>query len=82
MPHWPVFQSWLHDLTGGDNWARFAVENVKGVIHAIPKELNGKDKTVERVQWLIEQIPPEMRAHEERLQAEQAAMFENLGITP
>lgn len=81
MPHWPVFQSWLHGLTGGDTWARFAVENVTGVIKAMPEELKGKAKIVERVQWLIEQIPSEMRAREERRQAEQEAMFENLGIT-
>lgn len=81
MPRWPVFQSWLHDLTGGDNWARFTVENVKGVVQKIPEELKGEAKTVERVAWLIDQIPPEMRAREEQRRAEQEAMFEKMGIT-
>lgn len=62
MPRWPVFENWLHELTGGDRWARFAVENVDGIVGAIPDDLKGKDKTAERVQWLIEQIPAEMKA--------------------
>lgn len=69
MPRWPVFQSWLHSLTGGDNWALFAVQNVKGTIQAMPEELKGKEKTDERVQWLIEQIPAEMKAREEERRA-------------
>ena len=81
MPHWPVFQSWLDGLTGGDKWARFAVENVKDVVQKIPEDLRGKEKTEERIAWLIDQIPPELREREGKRQAEQAAIFEKLGIT-
>lgn len=80
MPRWHVFQNWLHELTGGDDWARFAVENVKGVIHAIPDDRKGKEKTAERVQWLIEQIPAEMKAREEERRAKAAADLEAMGI--
>ena len=69
LPHCPVFQSWLHSLTGGDNWARFAVQNVKGIIQAMPEELKGKETTAERIQWLIEQIPAEMKTREEERRA-------------
>lgn len=69
MPRWPVFEAWLEELTDCDYWARFAVENLKGIVDAIPENLKGKEKTVERVQWLIEQIPAEMKALEEERRA-------------
>lgn len=81
MPHWPVFQGWLHGLTGGDPWARFAVENVKGVLDRMRPELQGAENTAERVQWLTDQIPPEMRAREEtRLAKADAELEELLGV--
>lgn len=65
MPCWPVFDLWLNQLTGDDAWARFAVENVRGVVDALPENLKGEEKTAERVQWLIDQIPADMKALEE-----------------
>ena len=81
MPRWPVFQGWLHRLTGGDRWARFAVENVKGVLDRMPSNLRGEDNTAERVLWLTNQIPPDMRAREEERVAALVAEFETLEIT-
>lgn len=81
IPHWPVFESWLNHLTGGDRWARFAVENIKGVVQEIPEDRKGKERTAERVEWLVGRIPPEMRAREEERQAEATVMFEKLRIT-
>jgi hypothetical protein len=74
MPGWAAFRSWLHELTGGDSWARFAVENVAGVIGAIPEDLKGEEKTPERIQWLIEKIPPDVRAREEEKRAKDSAL--------
>ncbi len=76
MPRWPVFQGWLHGLTGGDRWARFAVENVKGVLDRMPPNLNGEETTAERVQWLTDQIPPQMRAREGERVAALVAEFD------
>lgn len=81
MPHWPVFQSWLQGVTGGDSWARFAVENVKGAIQEMPVDLKAKENTEARIAWLINQIPPKMRAREEQRRAERAAILENFDIT-
>ncbi|MCC6006394.1 MAG: helix-turn-helix domain-containing protein [Rhodobacteraceae bacterium] len=75
IPGWPVFETWLTDLTGDDEWARFAIENVKGIVDAIPQNLKGEEKTKERVQWLIEQIPAEMKALEEERRAKLEATF-------
>lgn len=69
MPEWPLFEEWLDDLTGGDPWARFAVENVKGVLDAMPRHLKGVESTAERVQWLIDRISSEMRVREDERQA-------------
>lgn len=80
MPRWPVFQSWLHSLTGGDRWARFAVENVNGVVDRVPDNLKGETKTAERVAWLGDQIPPEVRAREEEKTAQLLAKFEKEGF--
>lgn len=80
MPRWPVFQEWLDDLTGRDSWALYAAENVKGVLGDLPSDLKGREKTAERIEWLVDQIPPEMRAREEERQAQQAAEWEKMGI--
>lgn len=81
MPRWRVFQNWLHELTGGDRWARFAVENVKGVIDEMRPNLKGEENTAERVQWLIDRIPAEMRAAEEERLAKAAAELDEMGFT-
>lgn len=65
LPNWPVFETWLDELTGGDSWARFAVENVKDIVRQIPDELCGEVNTERRIDWLIRQIPPELRREEE-----------------
>jgi hypothetical protein len=80
MPRWPVFQNWLHELTGGDRWARFAVENVKGVVDDMPSSLKGAENTAERVRWLVDKIPAEMRAEEEERCAKAAAKLEEMGF--
>lgn len=80
LPSWPVFQNWLHELTGGDPLARFAVENVKGVFDAIPGDLKGAEKTTQRVQWLIEKIPADIRAREEERLAKKAAELEEWAV--
>lgn len=82
MPRWLVFEKWLDDLTGGDSWALYAVENVKGILAVLPSDLMGKEKTAERVEWLVDQIPPEMRAREEERQAQQAAGWAKMEIEP
>lgn len=80
MPRWPIFESWLEELTDGDYWARFAVENVTGIVDAIPENLKGKEKAVERVQWLIEQIPAEMKALEEERRAKLEAKLAEITL--
>jgi hypothetical protein len=80
MPRWPVFQNWLHELTGGDRWARFAVENVKGVVDDMPSSLKGAENTAERVRWLVDKIPAEMRAEEEERCAKAAAKRKEMGF--
>lgn len=75
LPDWPVFENWLDDLTGGDYWARFAVQNVSGIVKHIPHELNGEENTRRRVDWLIQQIPPELRQQEEEKREKLAAEF-------
>ncbi len=80
MPRWSVFESWLHEMTGGDSWARFAVANVKGVVSAMPEDLAGKEKTRERIQWLTEQIPAEMKAREEERRAKRDAEFAEIKL--
>lgn len=81
MPRWPVFQNWLHELTGGDPWARFAVENVKGVIDEMKPNLKGEENTAERVKWLIDKIPAEMRVAEEERLEKAAAKLDEMGFT-
>lgn len=76
VPHWAVFSNWLHQLTGGDSLARFAVDNVKGIVSAIPKDLEGEAKTAERIVWLTEKIPPDVRSREEARLAKEAAEAE------
>lgn len=75
MPRWTVFENWLHQLTGGDALARCAVEKVEGVIDTIPENLKGEARTAERVAFLIDRMPPDLRAREEARLAEQAAWF-------
>lgn len=67
LPRWPVFEHWFHQMTGGDRWARFAAENVKGLVDEIltRDDLKGEEKTPERVRWLIDRIPADMKAQEE-----------------
>lgn len=80
MPSWPLFQKWLDDLTGGDSWAKFAVENVKNCLADMPEKLKGPDKTAERIEWLVRKISPEARAREEQRRAKWATMLGNLGL--
>ncbi|WP_274609764.1 helix-turn-helix domain-containing protein [Rhodobaculum claviforme] len=69
LPEWPVFKTWLDELTGGDDWADFALANLEGMVEDMPDELKREQKTSERVQWLIEQIPAEVKAREEERRA-------------
>lgn len=78
MPSWPVFQAWLHELTGGDTWAKFAVRNAKVGLSEMPDDIKAPDKVAERIEWLVSKIPPEMREREEKRRAELAAMFGEL----
>lgn len=70
MPTWPIFENWLSEFTGGDYWARFAMENVRIDLANMPKDFKGVEKTAERVAWLIDKIPPEVRKKQEELRAE------------
>ena len=71
MPIVWLFKSWLDDLTGGDEWARFALVEGGVSLADIPDELRpGEPKsaeiTLKRSKWLVEQIPPHLREREEQ----------------
>ncbi|MBO6882642.1 MAG: helix-turn-helix transcriptional regulator [Marivita sp.] len=80
VPRWPVFENWLSDLTGGDYWAGFAMKNVRVGIADMPEDLKAVEKTPERVAWLIDKIPPEVREKEEMSKAERRAKFSEIKI--
>ncbi|MDF2233145.1 helix-turn-helix transcriptional regulator [Albimonas sp. CAU 1670] len=80
LPNWPIFQQWLQDLTGGDSWARFAVENVKVALNTMPEELRGQENTTARIEWLVDKIPAEIREEEEKRRAEREISLEGIEL--
>jgi transcriptional regulator with XRE-family HTH domain len=74
MPQWPISQRWLHELTGGNHLANFAVETVRVSLTDMPQEIKGPDKLTERVNWLVNKIPLEVREREEKQKAEEVKL--------
>jgi transcriptional regulator with XRE-family HTH domain len=68
MPRWPIFRSWLDQLTGGDVWAHFALVDCGVSLAQMPPELESMEKTNERIAWIVGKIPPEAREREEQQQ--------------
>jgi len=67
MPEYRIAPAFLESLTGGDNWAEFALMRGHVRIRDIPEELLADDAAGDRIKWLVAQVPPEERAkHEAR----------------
>lgn len=72
MPEWPLFETWIEQVTGGDRWAKFALENVKVGLSEMPDDLKGDENTEARVEWIVSKIPSDVREKEEqRIEAEE-----------
>lgn len=80
MPPWPIFEAWVKEMTGGDTWARFALENVNVGLNDMPDALKGAANAEARAAWLVSKIPPDVREHEEASRAKWAAMLKEVKL--
>lgn len=79
----PEYRIWggLHDeITGGDEWAEYALKRGHTRIRDIPEGLLSEDAKTERIAWLVAKIPTEDRAERENYLAELADLVGDIDL--
>lgn len=81
IPEYRIWGGLLDEITGGDEWAEYALKRGHTRIRDIPEGLLSEDAKTERIAWLAAKIPTEDRAEHEKYLAELADLLGNIELS-